>query len=72
MTENAESKSRFDPNATGTGIAIGVALGAAFSHVALGLALGVAFGAAIDVVMHARRKKTVAPVDSPPRRDGGA
>ena len=35
---------------TGTGIAIGVALGAAFDNVGMGIALGVALGAAVDAI----------------------
>jgi hypothetical protein len=40
----------------GVGVALGVALGAAFGNVGLGLALGVAFGAAFANVTRARSK----------------
>jgi len=37
---------------TGAGIAIGVALGAAFDNAGLGIAFGITIGAAIDGIAH--------------------
>lgn len=50
MTRPIKSSRRRAGESVSSGMALGVALGAAFDHVGIGPALGVAFGVALDKV----------------------